>query len=193
MVLPMIAVRSYMICACFCLMCQNGFSQKIKVSETECGVIAAFIAVKTLSSDKLSYTEFLASCGRSGVLGYTLDQLEIAIKRQSLHTLGLETSVEQLRDRAKRQKFLAIVRLDGNHFVLVTSLRGSSIEFVDFPKSSGMREADFVSRWTDKKALLIATDEIPLSYSSRFGFVWVGGAIMATALLSVLLLKRLAK
>lgn len=152
------------------------FGQSYALSQNptseECGATAAFMACCTFIPSVEPYKDFVAKLGPVGKGGYSLEQIEKAIASKNLHTLAIETSLDSLRLRANQQQFLAIVRLDLNHFVLITRLEPSGVELVDFPRIEVLPETVFLSRWKDRKAMLISSQAF-LPVRSNMWVQWV--------------------
>lgn len=159
-----------------------------------CGANTLYISLKALDADVGSFDELRASLGKLRPQGYSLGQLAEAAESHGMHTVGVQTSAENLSRRPGR--FACIAHVDDNHFVNIADVKNGMVSIIDPPRSYTLPAETLSARW-DGTALLIspepilAEEDLPRPLPWR----WVGAALLACMALYtgwVLLRKRRA-
>lgn len=153
--------------------------------DLDCGALVSYVACVAFGPVKESYKTFVENLGTRSDAGYSLLQLQRGIESQKLKSLTIQTDYHTLdhffqQSRSGRAvgPIVAIVRLDGNHFVLLTEFRKNGVMVCDFPSEAEyMTAKDFNSRWKDGYALLIARENLTFLVHKNAVWPWLLGLI----------------
>lgn len=148
-----------------------------------CGSYCLYVSLEALDIPVKSFSELEGKLGQPGRAGYSLAQLDEVARSYGAQTLGVETTIENLRRRPGR--FACIARIDGNHFVNVADLLDGEAYIVDPPDRDYRVPVDTLrTRW-DGTALLISAEPLVAEEALNRGFGWFGyGAVfLAVAVL----------
>lgn len=161
------------------------------VSDQQRGAYCLFIALKALGEKLGRFEEFEASLPKPGPSGHTADELSKFAADRGLHTLTVETSLENLglRDRG----FCCITAITSSHYVLLYDADDERVFLVDPPDSKQLLVDGFKAVWS-RKCLLISRS--PLQREEDLGRtplvlrVLIGLAALVAALALVFLVFR---
>ena len=131
-----------------------GASDVATDGDAQCGSRCLYVALKGLDYPVKDLAELESRLGAPPIDGYTLAQLEAGAKSYGAHTLGVETTVENLRLRPK--PFACIAHLTRDHFVLIADLGEGSATIIDPPHKKSVPLDTLGALW-DRKALLISS------------------------------------
>lgn len=164
----------------------HGFAQ-----EQECGAEASYIAALALGAEIDSFGDYLADLGDPGEDGFSLSQMQ-----ETLEYHGLNVSLQQANRsiierhllanvQQDRAKVLPIVRLDGDHFVLLTGVTLDGFEGVDYPDAVLISNDELDRRRLDNYLMLVSNAEISspiqfwrvVQWCSVLCLIGVGGAL----------------
>lgn len=156
-------------------------------SDVDCGSRCLYIALRGLGFAPADLDEVKSRLGPPPVDGYTFGQLEAAARSYGAHTLGVETTPENLARRAP--PFACIAHLTHDHFVLITHVTADSAILIDPPQKTTI-PLDTLSALWDRRALLIARqpllreEDVSPSTWQPFGTIASALCIAAAALIA---------
>lgn len=159
------------IVVCSCAVLQiNAPSSETKL---DCGALVSFVALQVLRPDAQQFEEFVKDMGPMGDNGYDLKQISSILEKNGISTLAVHTTnYDELRSviaaQEKNAPRLAVLRLDMNHFILLTDIDEVGIYYFDFPRAKQfIQKDDLLQRWKDGYALIVSSREIRLSGTTR--------------------------
>lgn len=160
-----------------------------------CGLFCLYISLQALDVPADSLEDLERRLGPPGPRGYSLGELQALAQDYGLHTLGVRTSLENLRRRPER--FACIAHVQGGHFVNIADVDDEYVYVVDPPHEQKYRHEVFNLFW-EGDALLLAPDPLtveaslpPLNTTSPSTPLW-GALIIAVVLvaMAVFILRR---
>jgi ABC-type bacteriocin/lantibiotic exporter with double-glycine peptidase domain len=144
-----------------------------------------YVSLKALDFPVASYEALEQRLGPPSEAGYSMGQLAEAAQGLGASTLGVATTVENLRRRPGR--FACIALLKDTHFVNIADISDQGVSVVDPPRSSTVPVDTFLTQW-DGSALLIAPS--PLVAEEDLGRAVPGwlGPVLAGAIVVVMVI-----
>ncbi len=171
----------------YCLAIVTGLAPTVSEppSDLRCGSYCLYVALKALDVEIGSHEELEQRLGQPSGAGYSLGQLKEAAESYGAQTLGVQTSIENLRRRPGR--FACIAHVRGNHFLTITDIHGREARIIDPPREYSLPADTLRSQW-DGTALLISN--VPLIHEEdlprQSGFwTWAGVVVSLLAVLGV--------
>ena len=159
------------------------FMPRLALAEEKefCGVYCLYVALKSIDLPVDSLEKLQEEMGTPPKGGYSLGQIDATAKKHGAQTLGVETSLDNLRLRTER--FACIAHSNENHFVLLSKIEKDGVLVIDPP---GKRLVPFVTwdqEW-DGMALLLSPDPLLREEELRQPKNWklIGGCTGAVAL-----------
>jgi ABC-type bacteriocin/lantibiotic exporter with double-glycine peptidase domain len=148
-----------------------------------CGAYCLYVALGSLEAPLPPAAEFFEQLGEPPPAGFSLGELAEQAEGLGLHTLGVQTSYENLSRRPER--FACIAYLNRGHFVLLSKAADGMVTLVDPPRTTSVSREALDSQW-DGTALLIsngsllAEEDLPRPVN---WLLWglVGGAVAVLA------------
>lgn len=150
--------------------------------ELHCGAYCLYVGIKALDLPVKDLEELETKLGQPSQLGYSIEQLSEAARGFGAKTLGVETSLENLRSRPNR--FICIALLKQGHFVNLYDVTDERVYLIDPPNQRQVGLDGFRAIWTGK-ALLISDQPIPDESSLGRRFSWLLLALAALTPLAV--------
>ncbi|MEZ5942010.1 MAG: cysteine peptidase family C39 domain-containing protein [Planctomycetaceae bacterium] len=152
-------------------------------SNEACGRNCLYIALKSLDVEAGSLADLESRIGQPPAGGYSLKRLQEGAESYGMHTLGVQTSVENLALRPR--PFACIAHYKTGHFVLLLDAVGKSrgVKVLDPPQSAiDLPRETFESLWSERVLLispepLLAEEDLPKPFP--WLTVFVGFAILA--------------
>ena len=151
-----------------------------KEPDLRCGSYCLYVGLKALDLPVQSFDELEAKLGQPSPAGYSLGQLEEAARGYGVHTLGVQTTVENLQRRPGR--FVCIAHLNESHFVNIAAIEERVASIIDPPRRSSVPVDTLRSQW-DGTALLIsgepllAEEDLPRELPWSALLLSIGGAV----------------
>jgi ABC-type bacteriocin/lantibiotic exporter with double-glycine peptidase domain len=159
-----------------------------------CGAYCLYVGLLALEIPVGDLDQVQDRLGPPPKPGYSFAQLAKAAESFGAHTLGVQTTLEQL--DARPQRFVCIGHLRSNHFVIIANISPDLVTYCDPPAEGSMPQLTFNALW-DGQALLLAREPlIPeeeiVVRSARSAFVWwlLGAGILGIG--GYILLRRRA-
>jgi len=153
-----------------------------------CGIKCLYVGLLTLGVEPGKYGDFVEKHGDIDARGMSLGRIDEIARKYQVHTLGVNTSLEDLRRRTGQ--FVCIAHVDGNHFVNIGDVTDKEVWIVDPPGEGAVARGLFAKRWKGT-ALLISTSPLEVE-SSRF-WRWLSMCVTTGGALSGLWLWRRAR
>ena len=150
--------------------------------QLHCGAYCLYLGLNTLDLPLKNYKELEDKLGQPGEFGYSMEQLSEAARSFGAYSLGVETSLENLRRRPRR--FVCIALLKQGHFVNLYDATDDRVFLVDPPNLRQVGLDGFRATWTGK-ALLISDQAIPDESSLRSHYEWGLIVLIALAAMAV--------
>jgi ABC-type bacteriocin/lantibiotic exporter with double-glycine peptidase domain len=122
-------------------------------SDPRCGSRCLYVALKGLGFSVKDLAELEERLGAPPVDGYTLAQLDSGARSYGAQTLGVETTIDNL--RLRKPPFACIAHLTHDHFVLISDVNEASATVGDPPHMRSVPLDTLRVVW-DRKSLLIA-------------------------------------
>lgn len=143
----------------FCLVLMfAGAPESDQPPDLRCGSYSLYISLKALEFPVGSFDEIEEKLGQPTLAGYSLGQLDEVARSYGAHTLGVQTTIENLQRRSGR--FACIARFDGTHFVNIAQIGEKTAYIIDAPRKDHTLPLDALrTRW-DGKALLISNEPL---------------------------------
>lgn len=174
----------YLSCSAFWL---ASFSQVVMADTKElCGIYCLYVGLKSIDLPVESLEKLQEEMGIPPAGGYSMGQIEATAKKHGAHTLGVETSLENL--RLRKERFACIAHSNGNHFVLLSKIEQDGVLVIDPP---GKRLVPFVTwdREWDGMALLLSPEPLVREEELQPPRNWklIGGCTGAVVLVGAIL------
>jgi ABC-type bacteriocin/lantibiotic exporter with double-glycine peptidase domain len=183
---------SYVILVLAATIGADGPQQKPDI-DVRCGSYCLYVALKAFDCPVESFAELDGKLGEPSLAGYSLGQLDEAARVYGAHTLGVETTIENLQRRPGR--FACLTLVGDAHFVLMADVRDEKVSIIDPPESSSIPLDTFRSRWSGT-ALLISDRPLLREEDLPQPFPWVtllAVAAATTVVLGTFILVRRAR
>ncbi len=98
--------------------------------EKDCGVVCVYTLLVAQKSEPMKgYTDFRRSVEIYSELGTSFEQLQKIVSENGLHAVLVEAKVSDLRKYV--DEFGVIGQVNGNHFIIVSSIGLRQVELVD--------------------------------------------------------------
>ncbi len=156
-----------------------------------CGAKCLYTGLVALELDPGSYSTFIENCGDVEARGFSLGQLDEFAKQHGATTLAVQTTFENL--KLRRERFVCIAHVDGNHFVNVGDVNDNSVWVINPPQEGSMALELFAKRWNGQALLLARSALVPeeeLQQPWRWGWAIVGGLMAAGIAAAGIIRKR---
>jgi ABC-type bacteriocin/lantibiotic exporter with double-glycine peptidase domain len=153
----------------------NGNSPQAPDADLRCGGLCLYVALNALDHRVPGYAELEAKLGPPTPQGYSMERLAEVARQYGVYALGVETTLDALRDRPGR--FACIAYLDQGHFVNIYDIEGNQVYLIDPPGHRAASTDAFRTVWKGR-ALLIANEPISVDVARRRRWwpIVVGGA-----------------
>lgn len=145
--------------------------------ELHCGAYCLYLGLKALDFPIKDYKALEKELGQPSSLGYSMDQLANAARKQGAHSLGVSTSLENLKLRPNR--LVCIALLKQGHYVNLYDISDDRAYLIDPPSQREVGLDAFRAAWTGK-ALLIS--DRPLADESSLARRWSWPVLVSVAL-----------
>jgi hypothetical protein len=143
--------------------------------DVRCGGLCLYVALEALGLAPKAYAELERRLGPAEPKGYSVAQLAEAAKALGAHALAVETTIENLKARAKRERYACIVLMSDAHFLTLYDLDDAAAHVVDPPREYAIPIATFRPFWTGT-ALLIGREPLASEESLARGAWWPAAA-----------------
>lgn len=152
-------------------------------NDLRCGINTLYVGLRALDVEVASGPDELEQkLGTIPADGYSLAQLADVAESYGLHTLGVQTTPENLTRRPGR--FVCIAHVQGSHFVNVANVQDGVVSIIDPPREYTMAADAFRTLWSGT-ALLISPDPLLPEEDLPQPFNWRPLLIAALAALAV--------
>lgn len=121
--------------------------------DLRCGANCLYVSLKALDVDGVSFDEVQRKLGAPAPSGYSFGQLADVAKSYGVQTLGVKTSVNNLRLREAPFACIALIR--ETHYVNFSEVGEREVHIVDAPREYTLPLETLPSVWNGE-ALLIA-------------------------------------
>jgi hypothetical protein len=118
-----------------------------------CGEYCLFLALRSLDFPLTSVVELETHLGQPTLRGYSLQQLSDTARSLGAHTLGVQTSLEQLERRTGRFACIAFLE-QSNHFVCIYDIDDKTVYIADPPGRRIVSREAFARLWNGKSLLI---------------------------------------
>lgn len=125
--------------------------------DLRCGVNCLYVSLKALGVEGVTFEDVHKRLGAPSPLGYSLGQLSEAAKSYGLETLGVKTSVNNLRLREPPFACIALIR--ETHFVNFAEVDEHQVQITDAPREYALPLETLPTIWKGE-ALLIARQSL---------------------------------
>lgn len=123
-------------------------------TDLRCGSYCLYVSLKALDVPVESFETLEEQLGEPTVAeGYSLAQLQESAEHFGAHTLGVQTTIEDLRRRPGR--FACIAHIRGHHFVNIAEIDEEEALIIDAPREYRLPLDTLRAEW-DGTALLIS-------------------------------------
>jgi ABC-type bacteriocin/lantibiotic exporter with double-glycine peptidase domain len=153
-------------------------------ADERCGLYCLYVALKSLDVAVPTPEELEQRLGPPPASGYSLGELEAVAREYGTHTLGAQTTVENLQRRAER--FACIAHVEGNHFVNLIDVSDGAVSVIDPPSEYSIPIDVLRARW-DGKALLISNASLVREEDLPRPWRWGWSAVAALVFTGLLL------
>jgi ABC-type bacteriocin/lantibiotic exporter with double-glycine peptidase domain len=156
--------------------------------DLRCGGFCLYVALNALDRQVPDYAALEAKLGSPTAQGYSMERLAEVARQYGVYALGVETTLDALRDRPGR--FACIAYLDQGHFVNIYDVDDKQVYLIDPPDHRAASADAFAAVWKGR-ALLIANE--PISVDSPRGQAWwplIAGGTGAAALVAAFFARK---
>lgn len=160
----MIATHALLVSVILAVQADERPQGRIASRDPFCGVYCVYIALGTLGRTPADYEAFEKSFGAFSTHGYSMDTLETQAKKHDVQTLGVETSIANLKKR--QEAFACIALINPYHYINVYDIDDEYVYVIDYPKSYKLPLATFSKIWSGKALLLSQETLAPESDSA---------------------------
>ena len=125
--------------------------------DLRCGSYCLYVSLKALDFPIPSFDEIEEQLDQPQAIGYSLAEIDEVARGYGAHTLGVITTIENLRRRSGR--FACIAQIDEAHFVNIAKIVEGQATLIDPPRSYTIPLWKLRARW-DGTALLISPEPL---------------------------------
>jgi hypothetical protein len=157
--------------------------------DLRCGGYCLYVSLKGLGFPVASYAELEGRLGQPTAAGYSMAELKSVAESYGAHTMGVKTSIENLRKRRGRLAIIAL--LDSSHYVNIAECGEDSALLLDPPAEKEIPLVTLEHTWSGE-ALLVSAEPLVPEEELSDGLVgyWAAIALLVVASLGVLILGR---
>lgn len=162
--------------------------------DLHCGSYCLYVSLKALDVPVETYGAFEEQLGEPTVAeGYSLAQLQESAEHFGAYSLGVQTTIENLRNRPGR--FACIAHVRGHHFVNIAEITEEDALIIDAPREYRLPLDTLRSLW-DGTALLVSDapllreEELPQPINGTLLLGGIAAAIILMGTAAFALRKR---
>lgn len=139
-----------------------------------CGAYCLYVGLKAIDMPVESFERLQEDLGPPPAGGYSLGQLDEVARQYGAETLGVSTSIENL--RLCNERFACIAHLNQDHFVLVSKIDTDGVIVVDPPAKRMVPFVTWDRQW-DGVALLLSPSALQPEEDLKapWNWYWIGG------------------
>lgn len=152
-----------------CLVVLAAVAVPVEEPDLRCGSYCLYVSLRALDLPVKSYESLEGKLGQPSSAGYSLGQLDEVARSYGAHTLGVQTSFDNLVRRSGR--FACIAHLKGGHFVNIGEVHDREAYMVDPPNAHVVPLDTLRARW-DGAALLISNEPLLREEDLPWRFPW---------------------
>ncbi len=154
-----------------------------------CGAYCLYLGLKSIDLPVESLERLQEELGSPPKGGYSLGQIDAVAQKHGAQTLGVQTTLDNLRVRTER--FACIAHLKENHFVLLAKIDTEGVMVVDPPHHRLVPFVTWGRDWDGVALLLSPTplkpeEDLRQPWNWKVIGSWAGGVVIAASLLAYL-------
>ena len=165
--------------------CNLAFAQE--PNRDLCGAYCLYLGLNAIDLPVESMERLQEELGSPPRGGYSLGQIDAVAKKHGAQTLGVQTTLDNL--RVRKERFACIAHLKENHFVLLAKIDTEGVMVVDPPHHRLVPFVTWVRDWDGVALLLSQTplkpeEDLRQPWNWKLIGSWAGGVAIVVSLLA---------